>query len=275
MRVRVAHISMQFSDTKSQHEADVEKIFKRAVSRRQAWITGTESGPNSRGLGEQLIRIGERNGYLLAVPEREARRGTEASNNDCWIAVRKDLVKEGTFLERYEPVWPSSNKLQEQHPELPEKPSGPKGIVYVEFDSTNRDLGHVTVMASHYYTEGHRPGSPWFKMNREIAKAAGRLARKKGQGRGLVFYGGDQNMVDNASQRPKDDSFFGEPLTSTWDEVKTYENTGHGCLDVIATYDGDKRVSAISTVALDDKEFFLNTDHFYVEAEIQVAPIKR
>lgn len=275
MRVRVAHVSMQFGDSNKQHTADITKVFKRAVERRQAWITGTEAGPGSGNTGEELIRIGEANGYHVWVPEHETRRAQDGAQTDCWIAVRKDLVKAGTLKEDYEPVWPTSGKLHEMFPDLPPKRGGAKGVVIVEFDSTNVDLGHVTVLASHYYTDSRREGSPWFKLNREIGETVGRLAKEKGKGRNLVFYGGDQNMADNRNDQPQGDTFFGEPLTSTWDELKKFENTGHGCIDVIATYDADKRVKAINTVALDDKEFFLNTDHFYVEAEIQVAPLKR
>lgn len=275
MRVRVAHVSLQFGDPDKQHTADITKIFKRAVERRQAWLTGTEAGPGSGNTGKELIRIGEENGYLVYVPEVEGKKGTAARHTDCWVAVRKDLVKEGTFKENFVPVIPGSGKLERLDPSLPNKRFGPKGVVYVEFDSTNRDLGHVTVMAAHYLTEARRPGSPWWPWNEKLGKAIGELAEEKGKGKSLVFYGGDQNMADNRNNEPQGDTFFGEDLTSTWDELKTYENTGHGCIDVIATYDADKRVSAIETVALDDKEFFLHTDHFYVEAELRVAPLKR
>ena len=275
MRVRVGHISMQFTDPDRQHTADITKIFKRAVERRQAWITGTEAGPLSGNTGEELIRIGKKYGYLLYVPEVEGKEGTAARRADNWVAVRKDLVKEGTFKQRFVPVIPSSSDLKEQHPKLPNKQFGPRGVVYVEFDSTNRDLGHVTVMAAHYLTEARRPSSPWWEWNKKLAQAISDLAKEKGKGTNLVFYGGDQNMADSKNKEPQGDTFFGEPLTSTWDELKKWENTGHGCIDVIATYDADKRVKAINTVSLNDKELFLHTDHFYVEAEIRVAPLKR
>jgi hypothetical protein len=41
---------------------------------------------------------------------------------------------------------------------------------------------------------------------------------------------------------------------------------------VVATYDRDKRVRAISTRALDDSELRLHADHFLVEAVIQGKP---
>ena len=275
MRVRVAHISLQFTDPDRQHTRDIEKIFDRAATRRQAWITGTEAGPLAGNTGEELIRIGKKYGYLLYVPEVEGKEGTAARRVDCWVAVRKDLVKKGTFKQRFVPVIPASDQLEKQHPELPNKSFGPRGVVYVEFDSTNRDLGHVTVMAAHYLTEARRPSSPWWKWNEKLAKAIGDLAKEKGKGTNLVFYGGDQNMVDKNNNEPQGDTFLGQPLTSTWDELRHWENTGRGNIDVIATYDADKRVKAINTVSLEDKQFFLHTDHFYVEAEIRVAPLKR
>jgi hypothetical protein len=275
MRVRVAHASMQFGDSSKQHTHDIEKLFARAVERKQAWITGTEAGPGSGNMGEELIRIGEAAGYHVWVPEHETHKLEEGSRTDCWIAVRKDLVKKGTFKEEYIHVFPGGNRLAEMFPDLPKKKGGAKGVVYVEFDSTNEDLGHVTVIAGHYYTESRSHKSPWFEMNRQIAEVIGNLADEKAKGRGLVFYGGDQNMADNKNDQPQGDTFFGEDLTSTWDELQVWENTGHGCIDVIATHDKDARVSAVNTVALDDQEFFLHTDHFYVEAEIRVAPLKR
>jgi hypothetical protein len=68
----------------------------------------------------------------------------------------------------------------------------------------------------------------------------------------------------------KTDTFFVAPMTSAWDELDKYENTGHGPIDVIASYDHDGRVKAKYIRALDDKEFSLHTDHFLIEAGFDV-----
>lgn len=80
-------------------------------------------------------------------------------------------------------------------------------------------------------------------------------------------------MADDRNNEPQGDTFFGQPLTSAWDELNRHESTGHGNIDVIASYNKDGRVKALDIVALDDKEFFLHTDHFLVEATFQVDPL--
>jgi hypothetical protein len=95
-----------------------------------------------------------------------------------------------------------------------------------------------------------------------LAQAIGALAEEKGAGNALVFYGGDQNIVDRTY-----DTFLGQAdLTSCWDELQRWENTGHGNIDVIASYDRDGRVRCLKATVLDDTEFPLFTDHWYVEA---------
>ena len=271
MRVRVAHTSLQFSDSDKQHTHDIEKIFDRAVARKQAWITGTESGPGAGNTGRELIRVAREHGYKPWVPEHQA-KGL-ARHTDCWIAVRKDLIA-GEWERGYRHVFPGSGQLDD-HENPQNKRWGPKGLVHVSFESTNVDLGRVSIGAAHYLTGAQRPGSPYWDWNKKLAREIGDWAREEGKGSALVFYGGDQNMADNLNNQPQGDTFFGEPMTSTWDELKKWENTGHGNIDVIASYNRDGRVKALRTNALNDKEFFLHTDHFYVEAEFSIDPIKK
>jgi hypothetical protein len=246
VRLRLAHVSMQFSDSKRQMEQDATRIFERARSFEYAWLTGTEAGP-ANPLRDVIGAEAREAGYRFAVRE----------GNDSWIAVNRDLIDGGygTFyakvLDRHEGVGRHSER----------------GVLGVEFD--NERLGHLSVLATHYLTKG-RDGMPNEDENRQLARTIGRIAREKGRGRALVFYGGDQNIVDRT-----DDTFMGAPLTSAWDETGTYERTGHGNIDVIASFDPDSRVKAISCRALDDREFHLHTDHFMVEAVYEVAPLPR
>lgn len=272
MRVRVAHVSLQFSDTDAQHTSDITKIFERAKRRRQAWITGTESGPGAGNTGRELIDIGRGHGYLLWVPERQA-KGI-AQHTDCWIAVRSDLV-DGKLEKGYRHVIPGSSQLEDEM-DTEGKRWGPKGLVHVSFNSTNADLGRVSIGAAHYLTGGrHSKKNPFWDWNKKLGREIGAWAAEEGKGPALVFYGGDQNMADNRNDMKQGDTFFGEPLTTTWDELKKWENTGHGNIDVIASYNRDGRVKALKTNALNDREFHLHTDHFYVEAEFNVEPRKR
>lgn len=273
MRVRVAHISLQYTDSDKQTTSDITKIFDRAASRRQAWITGTESGPGAGNTGEELVRIAREAGYRPWVPEHQAKGGV-AQRTDCWLAVREDLI-EGEWKRGFDFAVPSSGELRDEMDIPKNKSWGPKGLVRVSFESTNKDLGRVSIGSAHYITDARTPKSPYWDLNEKIGKVIGDWAKKEGKGKALVFYGGDQNMADNRNDQPQGDTFFGHPLESTWDAMQKWENTGHGCIDVIASYNKDRRVQALRTNALSDREFHLHTDHFYVEAAFEVEPLKK
>lgn len=244
------HASMQFSDSDRAKARDVGLIFDRAVERKVAWITGTEAGAGAGPLRGLLKDGAEEHGYRFA----------HALRQDSWIAVDKALI-DGGWDEHYEEVIGGKAKSHTA-----------KGVMAVGFD--NDELGRINVIACHYLTKG-RPGAKSAEYrqhvpeNTALARAIGDYAKQVGRGTALVFYGGDQNIVDRT-----DDTFMGEPLTSAWDELKKWENTGHGNIDVIASYDHDGRVKAAYCRALDDSEFALATDHFVVEAGFDVQPLR-
>lgn len=237
----VAHFSMQFSDSVRQKKLDAEHIFSRGYD----WITGTEAGEEPfTGI---LAASAKKNGYTFH----------EYKGN--WISVRKALIFPGTRRSGGDTVTDTS---------LVAGPGHDPNIAWVTF--RNAELGQVTVMASHYATKGdpsaHDPARHVnVKWNKKLAKAIGAKARLFGSGKKLVFYGGDQNILDRIN-----DTFFGEPLTSTWDELGRWDNTGHGNIDVIASYDPDVRVQARYTRALDDSELHMFMDHYPVEAGFSV-----
>lgn len=270
MRVRTAHISLQYTDGDRQTTRDIERIFDRAVDRRHAWVTGTESGPGAGNTGAELVRISREHGYRPWVPEHQG-RGI-AQNTDCWVAVRQDLIS-GNFDRGYRHVFDGSAQLEDDF-DRQGRQWGPKGLVHVGFDTTHPGLGRVSVGVAHYLTGGREKGTPFWDHNRLLGAEITDWARQEGKGPALVFYAGDQNMDDSKNEQPQGDTFFGGPLTSTWDELEKWENTGHGNIDVIASYNRDGRVTAMRTNALNDKEFPLNTDHFLVEAEFSVEPLK-
>lgn len=271
MRIRAAHASLQFSDTNRQHTRDIERIFDRAVARRYAWITGTEAGPGAGNTGRELVRIGRDHDYRVWVPEHQG-KGI-AQHTDCWIAVRKDLIVSG-WKRGYEHVIPGSKQLDDEL-DLPKgKRWGPKGVVHVSFNSLPQ-IGRISIGAAHYLTDARNPDSQYWPLNQQLAEAIGDWAKEAGKGQDLVFYGGDQNMADNKNNQPQGDTFFGEDLTSTWDELRKYENTGHGVIDVVATYNKDGRVSALDTNVVNDRALHLHMDHFIVEALLKVEPLKR
>jgi hypothetical protein len=253
-RLKLVHASMEFGDPTRQQRSDVARIIGRDAD----IYTGTEAGPGSGELPSILRTLFTAAGYHFYVPKQPT---------DAWVAVVDDLIT-GGWATHYQPVLQGAKKSGSTlH-------YGPKGITWVEFDTA--DLGHISVGASHYLVGGRRPGRVsqhgevnHYEENKKLAGAIGEWAVQQGRGSGLVFYGGDQNIADRT-----EDTFFGAPLTSAWDELGVYENTGHGSIDVLASYDGDGRVSARSIRALDDSELLLNMDHFVVEATYLVEPLR-
>lgn len=238
--LNLAHLSKQYSDTPKQKLYDANKVFSRGYDA----ITGTEAGQDS---GRRALRVASHNhGYVL-----HARRAN-------WVAIKRSLILPGTYRKGHEVVV-DSDEYQGRGFDL--------HITWAGCEIEN--LGNVSFMAGHYVTKGSPTGKKKvaknIKANKKYANGIGELAEKLGRGDDLVFYGGDQNIVDKDN-----DTFFGEKLTSAWDELGIYPDTGHGNIDVLASYDRDKRVEASYGRAINDKKLFLHTDHFLVEAGFQV-----
>lgn len=273
MRVRVAHTSMQFSDSNEHHTSDVAKIFERAVNRKVAWVTGTEAGPGADNLGKELVRIAKGHGYRPWVPTEQAKNKGRAT--DCWVAVREDLITNG-WKQGFDLVIPSSYELYKNHGLDPHgSPNwGPRGLTHVSFNS--KVFGsRVAIGSAHYLTGAPSPKVPAVKgvnhwdQNEKLAHAIGAWFRDQGKGKNIAFYTGDQNMNDT-----KTDTFMGVDVTSIQDELKKWANTGHGPIDVIASYNKDRRVKAQQVQTFTDREFRLHGDHFYIEATYTVEPLK-
>lgn len=248
--VEAWHISMQFSDTADQQQTDATKLFTRAERRKPLWITGTEAGAGSN-LRDILSWTATRHGYRFYCPPGQ----------DAWIAVRADQIAGGWD------TWYSGTIV----PGIKGRYTN-KGVISVSFDTAT--LGRISVLATHYLTKG-RPGtgelSVNLEANRKLAAAIGKRAEVLAEGTDLVFYGGDQNIPDN-----KYDTFLGRAnMTSVQDELRRYEGTGHGVIDVIASHDGDARVFADKVAVLDDSEYPLHTDHFLVVARFLVTTLRK
>lgn len=274
MRIRVSHISLKWDQSNKQHTHDIEKVFRRWNERRVAWGTGTEAGPGGGNTAKEIVRIAKKYGYRVWVPSVQGEGA--ASRTDAWIAVREDLVTKD-WKTGFDEVVPGSFELYRKngHREDMTPRWGPKGPIWVSFFS--KKIGsNITVVAGHYLTDARSPdskiigGVDRWEMNKKIAHAIGELFFEKGEGRDLVFYGGDQNMADHKNDEAQGDTFFGRPITSVQDELKQWKDTGHGPIDVIATYDRDKRVSAVKLLVLGDRNIFLHTDHKYLEGIIAI-----
>lgn len=172
MKIHAAHASMQSSDTAAQKEHDSKAIFEWAHDEGVAWITGTEAGQvKSPPLPGLLRKESGRRDYRLFI-----RRGE-------WVAIHRSIVQ-GDIRVGWIPTIPSN--AGGKHTE--------RGILWARWNATNR-LGPISVGACHYLTKGRRPGDPNYQHNRKTAKAIGRWAKSHGKGEGLVFYGGDQEVL--------------------------------------------------------------------------------
>ena len=243
IRVKIGHASMQFSDTPEQWEADAKDIFTRDFD----WITGTEAGEDDN--WNVLSTIARRHGYMIY---------RFRSN---WIAIHSTLVKPSSIRVKSRVVAKAAEVAGRGH-DLTR--------LSVTFRHTVPGVGKISVIASHYPTRG-RPDAktPAYRVNlrwtRKIGKSVGRLARRLGKGKGLAFYGGDQNIVDRHN-----DTFFGTPLISCWDELEKWPNTGHGNIDVIAHHTKDKRATCVGARSYNDEALFLHTDHYLIQAVYEI-----
>lgn len=242
-RVHVMHCSMQYSDTDAQKRSDISDIFERAEDRGVSWITGTEAG--EKVLADIIKNHATKYGFSMH------------RWRDNWICVRNAVVTPHTWKTGSVFVAKASETVGPGHD---------SGFPWVTWEFPK--LGVVSLAAGHYPTKGAEKGDPNHKIVLRYAKAVGDWAREKGAGKQLAFYQGDQNVTDR-----EHDTFYGQPLTSAWDELGKYENTGHGNIDVIASYDADGRVKTVYIRALDDTEFAQYSDHFVVEAGFEIQPL--
>jgi hypothetical protein len=238
---------MQFSDSTKQKQSDAKRIFERAVKRHATWITGTEAGIGpSADLRQALTEEATRSGYRFVV------------KSDLWIAVQKSQIAKGTYDTGFIPTLASSTGSQK---------FSTRGILWAQWK--NAELGTLSVGCGHYMTHGAKPRDEYYNANTTMTRAIAAWGKEHGKGKKLAFYAGDQNIQDRTN-----DTFRGAPFTSLADELKAHQDTGHGAIDVIASYNEDTRVRGKYWRVQDDKEFFLNTDHFLCEGGVEVRPLK-
>lgn len=254
-QLTILHASLQYSDTRTQRAEDAETVMSQGAD----LITGTEAGPGSGNTPEELKRQAKKHGYWFFLP---------AAPTDCWVAASKELMPKKPAT-GWEKVLEGSHAMGDPHR------YGPKGIVWLRGET---ELGRISLGAFHGLTKArfhgmerrHKPGDPvdHRAQNMKLGRALGRWATREGKGQALAFVGGDSNLNDK-----KDDVFFGGPLTTCWDELKSWPNTGHGCIDVIASYDKDGRVSCKRARSFNDRQLHLHTDHFLIRATYEVRPL--
>lgn len=251
--LRVQHNSLQFSDSPKQQEHDVQRIFVQG----QRWPikTGTEAGPVDVGKGGG----GKNNRALL---EEFADRFNHAINfgGDSWVAVDRAIIHPRT-LERGD-LFLASNDLMES--------AGSDRIMpWLAFDHIDPRVGRIYQGSVHYPKKGATPGSPNHRVNLMCSTLIGQWLATVAVGKNLGFVNGDFNMNDRVL-----DVALGRNFTTMADELQRWQNTGHGPIDGLASYDGDGRVSAHRYEVLDDSEFHLFSDHYTCRGTWEIEPLK-
>lgn len=245
--ITLQHSSMEFSLTPKQHEHDAKAVFTLDSD----VITGTESG-HTNSLFRQIPDAGHAAGYWVWVhPYGE------------WVAVAHSFgkVTDHGFIH-----------VLDSYP----GPAGqgghsPRGIVWARIEP-KIGFGAVTVGVAHWLTqpdEQREPGS-----NAKLETALGHFAADTGAGRDLCFVNGDTNLNDR-----RVDVFGGAaPLTTCWDELGVWPSThgpSGGTIDMISSYNHDRRVTCRSAHAYPDTELRLNSDHQTIRATYAVAVAER
>jgi hypothetical protein len=247
--VRIVHASQQFSDSRVQQAHDVDAVFGYADRKGALFLTGTESGGDS--LRTLVTKYAKQYGWALSL-----------HRTGDWVALNRDLAKvDGKGFDG--PHIPGTTGLKAS-----EGAHAPRGIAWIT--GTLPGVGSVTMGCVHYLTARSMKASG--TTNEPLARGLAAWGRDKGKGKAIAFVGGDFNM-DDANR----DVFLGKPFTTCWDELRKYPAT-YGTskargrtIDVIASYDADRRVKAKAARVLDDSDLRLNTDHFLIEATYTVV----
>lgn len=240
----------EFSDTPGQHEHDAESILNYAAEHDVDVVGGTEAGGRpGNNLRAALQWFAPRYGFrLFSQPQGD------------WLAVSRTFghVDRASF----DLVVPAKGGKGGH--------SG-RGIWSVTIKPHNTRYGPaVHVGTSHWLTDRSDPSGA---QNELLDHEIGQWAADVGSGSDLVFYMGDTN---NDDQRV--DVFGGAPLTTCWDELGRWPTThphagGRGpTIDVVASFDRDRRVSCRTARALSDRDLKLFGDHYSVTAVYAVMP---
>lgn len=251
-KLRHRHASMQFSDSTRQQSHDVEKIFTQLNA---DIITGTEAGPGAGELGRLLREGGKKHGYHMYVAP---------SGTDCWIAIRKSVVKR-VVNKSYTKIIPRSSQQKGAISKW-----GDKGLVRMEVELKTGEF--VSVYALHGLTKARtkrmsiNAGSPFSHQdwNRKMVRALAKAIKVDYSKSKYAFFGGDFNQLFSAPKA--NNALFATGLTSAWNMTKKFPNTGHGNIDGVGILKADKRITVSNARVWNDKTFLLHTDHFVVGA---------
>lgn len=245
---KIMHLSGEVYDPLGQRKTDYEKVAKLGAD----VFTGTEVGPGEvRPLVREIFSDHNYRVYLSPTA------------SDGWIAVKKDIIT-GHFEGGSIHVLDSAPAAGDPHP------YSRKDITWVKYESDVYG-GGMAHGAFHMLTKGRwpgqaqedKPGDPvnHYQANKMFGRKLADFAIQAGVGPNKSWLMGDSNLLDSRA-----DIFVGKPVTTCWDELKKYPDTGHGNIDVIASLDADQKVTCKSARVYTDRDLPLNTDHYLVEA---------
>src|SRR5690349_8146540 len=153
MELRMGHISMQWSDSKEQKLADLQKIFDHANKLSYAWYTGTEAN----------------HGLATLIKDAATKAGFRFYNHgEVWLAVRESRIKSGWETEWAKVV----SGVASRYPD--------RSVIRASY--VDSECGVLTVIASHYQTQTISKEAPRAKDNEKLAAEISRMARAHGGG---------------------------------------------------------------------------------------------
>jgi hypothetical protein len=269
MKAETLHIrtsSMQFSDPKRAIERDVPRAMPPTTDPDAPDVIVFSETPTKRGNVSPVVReVAEARGWQMAW----------FPGGDCPMAVHPRHTIESQGWDKV---------LDPYNPGPGEKGGhGRKGVGWVRF--TTPEGNDVTVHGDHWVT-GYRldrtPGQEHRRERKHDAQTQALIARviQHGKGTRLSFWAGDTNVDEERDQGWDPDAFHAQTteagLVSVFDELGEYPSThGNRTIDVIGSYDPDKRVSALRVkVGAKGNTPERHSDHRIVDAWYRIKPMK-
>lgn len=234
--LRMQHTSLQFKDSRRQQEHDIHTLFDAGGN--FPIKTGTEAG---RG------KVANANREFLTKFAKEYNHAINFAA-DTWVAVDRSITKPRSV--DHEDIFLADNKDMVGN-------GFDRIMATIAFDHVDDRIGRINVGSVHYPTRGARPGDPNHKLNIQCARRIHMWMKDVGLGPGLAFVNGDFNMPDRTT-----DWAIGGHFSSLADDLKHWQNTGHGPIDGFASFDRDGRVKAHRFNVLDDRELQMFSDHY-------------
>lgn len=254
MTLLFQHSSLQFSDTAAQQASDINDLFEAKDAAKFVIKTGTEAGPDGD--------ANNANRRLLIEACRDHKHRLHFAR-DNFIAVDKSIIVPGSVLPGDVFVADNDETAGHGHDSV---------FATMAFQHRMPGVGVIGLGAGHLPTQGRKPGDPNYDINVRYSNYVGRWARHAARGSALAFFIADYNRADRKGRGSDRDWLIGDQrLTGLPDDVGgPWEDTGHGPIDGMMSFDGDGRVKGKWVNVLNDREFPQFSDHHVVRGAYTV-----